>query len=250
MMKRLGLLGLLMLGGCFVGGAIAWTQLTSLPSGYSDNQVDVNAPRPDPSIARQSAQQVEQKLQTLRNPATTVTLGQQEINDVVTATIDSVGRKASITQAIRGVNTELTNGKLKAGAVIDFGKLQSTATAATSAVSSAKPSAEPGAEPSAEPSIVGQVLNRLPKLGNQSVYIGIEGTPKISDGQFQLDPSTRVTIGKLSLSLQDVANYVGVPPEKLQQELNQAIPLAVTNLPVQDINVTDQNLVIRSTNGK
>ncbi len=242
MMKRLGLLGLLMLGGCFIGGAIAWTQLTSLPSGYSDNQIDANAPRPDPSVARQAAQQVEQKLQTLRNPATTVTLGQQEINDVVTATIDSVGRKASITQAIRGVNTELTNGKLKAGAVIDFGKLQSTATAATSAGDGTAPNTEP----STEASIVGQVLTRLPKLGNQSVYIGIEGTPKISDGQVQLDPSTRVTIGKLSLSLQDVANYVGVPPEKLQQELNQAIPLAVTNLPVQDINVTDQNLVIRS----
>jgi hypothetical protein len=191
-----------------------------------------NNPDPTGEAARQSALQVAEKLKSLRNPQTTVTLDQQEINDVVTATIDQVSRKASIPQAIRGVNTELSNGKLKAGAVVDFSKVQASELSG------------------GEKQVLVEALKRLPGLGDREVYVGIESAPQIRNGQVQLDPSTQVKIGAISLSLKDVANYVGVTPDQLQAEINKALPIALADLPVQDVNVSDRQLVIRSSEAK
>jgi hypothetical protein len=232
MKRRLGFLGLFLLGGVLVGGAIAWNQATRLPQWYTQNQLN----RPDPTAqqftARESALQVAEKLKSLRNPQTTITLDQQEINDVVTATIDQVSQKANIPQAIRGVNTELENGKLKAGAVIDFSKVQS------------------GELSGQQQQVLAETIKRVPGLGDREVYVGIESTPQIRNGQVQLDPDTKVRIGAISLSLKDMANYVGVTPEQLQTEINQALPIVLADLPVQDVNVSDRQLVIRSSEAK
>jgi hypothetical protein len=227
-MKRWGLVGLLIVGGGLIGGAIAWNQATHLPQWYTANQMIP----PNPTSARQSAQQVEQKLQALQTPQTTISLDEQEINDVVTATIDRVSRQAQIPEVVRGVNTQLVNGQLKAGAVIDFAKLSAGENAGNKQM------------------MLAEALKRVPGLADREVYIGIESTPQIRNGQVQLDPNTKVKVGSLSLSLQDMANYLGVTPEKLQQELNQALPIALSNLPVDEVNVVDQNLILHSPNAK
>jgi hypothetical protein len=227
-MKRLGLLGLCLVGGVLGGGAIAWSQATRLPAWYTANQTATS----DPATARQAAKDVEAKLQSLRNPQASVKLDQQEINDVVTATIDTVSRQANIPEAIKGVNTEITDGKLKAGAVIDFKKLQSADLSQPKKM------------------ILAEGLKQVPGLGDREVYVGIEGSPKISNGQVRLDPDTKLKVGEISVSLKDMANYVGVTPAQLEAEINKALPIALSGLPVDDVNLSDKSLIIRGTEAK
>ncbi|MBE9030391.1 hypothetical protein IQ266_11675 [filamentous cyanobacterium LEGE 11480] len=224
MKKLIGFLGLLCIGGGVAGAAVAWQQVTSLPSWYTDNAV---AP-PNPDTTEQSARRVEQKLKSLRNPATTVKLNNQEISDMVAATVTEVNRQAQLPDVIRGVNAELAEGKVKAGAVIDFAQLDS------SQLTNEKQQK------------IAKTLKRLPGVGDRQLYVGIESVPTVRNGRFEIDPTTRVQIGNLSLSLDEAAKYVGVAPSKLQADINRAIPMVMSDVALQDVNIQDQNLVIRS----
>jgi hypothetical protein len=219
-MKRLGIFALFIIAGLITGGWVAWNQATRLPS----TTIMATA---DPTSAAQNADQVAQKLRQLQTPATTVTLSQQEVSDVVTTTIDELSRQAHMPEAIRGVNTELIDGKLKAGAIIDLSKLPATN------------------ESGRRRNMLTKVLQRLPGMGDRPIYVGIESKPKISNGQVELDADTQFKVGAISLSLQDMAKYVGVTPAQLQVELNKALPIG--DLPLDAIDITDRQLVLRSS---
>jgi hypothetical protein len=224
MKKVLGLFGLFCAVGGVAGGAIAFQQMTRLPKWYTDNAV---GPTPAPQ-ADAAARAVEQKLKMLKNPETTVNLSNQELNDIVTATIGEVARQSQIPDAVRGMNAQVTDGKVKAGAVIDFAQLRSAE------LKNGKQQA------------MINTLAKLPGVGDRQLYVGIESTPTVQDGKFELDPNTRVQIGDLSLTLTDAAKYTGVTPERLQASINKAIPLAMSGVALQDVTVDQENLVLRS----
>ncbi len=224
MKKVLGLLGLFCAVGGVAGGAIAFQQMTRLPKWYTDNAV---TPPPTPQ-ADAAARLVEQKLKALKNPETTVNLSNQELNDIVTATIGEVARQSQIPDAVRGMNAQVTDGKVKAGAVIDFAQLRSAE------LKNGKQQA------------LVNTLAKLPGVGDRQLYVGIESVPTVKDGKFELDPNTRVQIGDLSLTLADAAKYTGVTPERLQATINQAIPLAMSGVALEEVKVDAQNLVLRS----
>ncbi len=223
MKKVLGLVGLFCAVGGIAGGAIAYQQMTRLPKWYTENSVT-----PPPPQADAAARQVEQKLKTLKNPETTVSLSNQELNDIVTATIAEVARQSQIPDAVRGMNAQVADGKVKAGAVIDFAQLQSAA------LKNGKQQA------------IIATLAKLPGVGDRQLYVGIESTPTVQDGKFELDPNTRIQIGDLSLTLADAAKYTGVTPDRLQASINQAIPLAMSGVALADVTVDQENLVLRS----
>jgi hypothetical protein len=224
MKKVLGLFGLLCAVGGVAGAAIAFQQMTRLPKWYTENSV---TPTPTPQ-ADAAARLVEQKLKALKNPETTVSLSNQELNDIVTATIGEVAKQSQIPDAIRGMNAQVTDGKVKAGAVIDFAQLRSAE------LKNAKQQA------------IVATLAKLPGVGDRQLYVGIESQPTVKDGKFELDPNTRVQIGELSLTLADAAKYTGVTPERLQASINKAIPLAMSGVALEDVKVDQENLVLRS----
>lgn len=224
MNRAVGFLGLFGLVGVFAGGAIGWQQATSLPNWYTEDSV---AP-PEADTVYQSARRVEQKLKTLQNPQTTVTLNSREISDMVTAVVSESNRQSQIPEAVRGVNAQLADGKVKAGAVIDFGKLQA------SDLTNQK-----------QQTIV-TTLKRLPGISDRQLYIGIESIPTVRNGRFELDPQTRLQIGNLSLSLDEAAKYTGIQPQRLQAEVNRAIPIAMSDVRLQEVNIQNNTLVLQS----
>jgi hypothetical protein len=223
-MKRLGLFLLFIIAGSITGGMLAWNQATRLPSTTTATTADMKTS--DVTTAAQNAAQVSQKLRQLQTPATTVILSQQEVSDVVTSTIDELSRQAHMPEAIRGVNTELIDGKLKAGAIIDLSKLPTTEQSGKSR------------------NILTKVLQRLPGMGDRPIYVGIESTPKISNGQVQLDANTQFKVGAINLSLEDMAKYVGMTPAQLQADLNKALPIG--DLPLDAVSITDRQLILQS----
>ncbi len=225
MNKTVGFLGLFGLAGGLVGGAIGWQQVTSLPNWYTENR---SVAPPEADTADQSARRVEQKLKTLQNPQTTVTLSNREINDIVTAVVDESSRQSQIPEAVRGVNAQLVNGKVKAGAVIDFGRLEASDLTTQ------------------KQQTVMTTLKRLPGISDRQLYIGIESIPTVRNGRFELDPQTRLQIGNLSLSLDEAAKYTGIRPERLQAEINRAIPIAMSDVTLKEVNIQNDNLVLQS----
>jgi hypothetical protein len=101
-------------------------------------------------------------------------------------------------------------------------------------------------QPTAKQQAVINTLKRLPGVGDRPLYIGIESVPTVRNGRFELDPQTKVQLGNLSLSLDEAAKYTGVPPQRLQAEINRAIPIAMSGVALKDVNIQDQNLVLRS----
>jgi hypothetical protein len=219
-MKRLGIIAVLIAISLLAGTGIAWYQATQLPSWYSPTAPALTPP-PSNSL-------VDQKLRTLYGPNATVSLTSQEVNDVVAATLVQVGQDARVPSAIKGVHTELTGGQLKAEAVVDLAQLQT------------------GKFAQAEQTVLANILAKLPGLRDREVYIGLETTPQVVNGQVKLDRATRIRLGNVSLSLQDVSQQLGVSPAELEQGLNKALPLALSGLPVRDLTVQDGNLVLKS----
>jgi hypothetical protein len=219
-MKRLGIIALLLGMSMVAGAGIAWYQATQLPSWYSPTATAMASPA--------AASAVDQKLRALYGPNATVSLSAQEVNDVVAATLVQVGQDARVPNAIKGVHTELKGGQLKAEAVVDLKQLQA------------------GKFAQAEQNLLANILQKLPGLGDREVYVGLETSPQVVNGQVKLDPATRVQVGNVSLSLQDVAGQLGVSPAQLEQGLNKALPLALSGLPVQDLTVQEGNLLLKS----
>jgi D-alanyl-D-alanine carboxypeptidase len=223
MKKIVGLLGLVTVLGGAAGGAIAWKQMTRLPNWYESDAKSTGA-RDRTAAARQ----VEQKLKGLQNPGTTVSLSSQELDALVGATLEEVSRQAQVPDAVRGIKAEMVDGKLKAGAVIDFAQLRSAE------VKTGKQTA------------VLNTLAKLPGVADRQIYVGIASAPTVVDGKFELDPQTQVQIGDLQLSLADAAKYTGVSPDQLQNAINRAIPVAMSGVALADVKLDNEALVLRS----
>jgi hypothetical protein len=221
-MKKVALIFALIVSGVFAGAAYAYHQATSLPSWYRENRTTL-----DPAIRQQNAAKVEAKLRSLQAPNQQVTLTQQELNDLVTASVDQAIAQAQIPPAVKGVQAELHDNKLKTGAVIDLQELQS------------------GNLSDQEQAILSAALQQIPGLKDRTVYIGMESSPRLVNGQVELDPNTQIQIGNLSFNLKDVANQVGMTPEQLQQEINQVLP-TLNQIPLDQISIENGSLVIRS----
>jgi hypothetical protein len=222
MKKIIGLLGLCTLVGVG-GGAIAWQQMTRLPSWYESDAKPI-----DNGDRLAAARQVEQKLKSLQNPDTTVSLNNQELNALVGATLEEVSRQAQVPDAVRSIKAEMVEGKLKAGAVIDFAQLRSAE------LKNGKQTA------------VLNTLAKLPGVADRQIYVGISSSPTVLDGKFELDPQTQLQIGDLQMSLADAAKYTGVSPDRLQNAINRAIPVAMSGVALQDVKLDNQELVLRS----
>ncbi|MEB3294437.1 MAG: hypothetical protein VKJ24_14865 [Synechococcales bacterium] len=222
-MKKVALVFTLVISSVFAGAAYAYHQATSLPSWYQDTQ----ATPIDPAKLQQNAAQVETKLRSLQTPNQEIRLSQQEINDVVTASVDQAIAQAQLPRAVKGMHTELQENKLKTGAVVDLQELQSSNLSES------------------EQTILGEVLKRIPGINDRTIYIGIESSPRIVKGQMELDPNTKIQIGNLSFSLQEVAQKVGMTPAEVQQEINRLLP-TLQQIPLEQASVENGNLVLRS----
>ncbi|WP_156119662.1 hypothetical protein [Leptolyngbya sp. KIOST-1] len=69
-------------------------------------------------------------------------------------------------------------------------------------------------------------FSTVPMLGDRPLYIGIEGSPRVTNGRLVLGNDTRVQIGRVNLSIADVARLTGLDPAQLTEQINLALPQA------------------------
>lgn len=218
-----------------------WHQLTELPQWYAHD-----APRSEAQIQKSSAA-VEKKIasqvqatQPSSNKATNtgsssgssradtvqVALNSEELNDLlVTRIVEKSGGK-SIPESVKGIQTSVQNNTLKTGAVVDVKALQNSNLGTH------------------QKALLNEVTQRFP-VGDRKVYIGVEGKPAIQNGKLHFDENAKIQVGNMSFTIAEVANRLGVPPEKVQDQLNLELKLRGFN--ASDIDFADGNAILRGS---
>ena len=229
--KKIGwiLLALILGGGAFL--LYYWRQATKLPNWYAptadlsvelkdsktiDAEKEVLVSRIESEIADQA---LVDQADPLENQPVEVELTAEEFNTIVSA--EPTAQK--VLQLTKGFNTTIEDGVLESGFVINLADLP---------VESLNRQGQ---------AVLQQVMQTLPGLENQDLYIGIEGQPRIEQGQLRWDENTRFKVGGLSLSLNDVAQQLGLSPEQLQQ----LISLELAELDLSDVELSEQSVLIR-----
>ncbi|WP_246162760.1 hypothetical protein [Brasilonema sennae] len=227
---------LLLLLCCAIAGSSAvlfffWQQATQLPTWYSNPSTTASLPAKTEQNETQiqpSQQQVLSKISDHlkgANAKREVQLDANEVNTLILSGIAQTSDKSRLAQAVVKTNTQIQDGKISAGAVIDFRTIPLNEL------------------PSQEQVAISKLLSTVPILKYRPVYIEVEGKPKVHNKQISLDETTRVKLGSLSLTLSDMYQRFGLD----EKRLNQQVANELKKLPVEvkDVEVMGDRLVVR-----
>lgn len=227
--KRWVFLSCILLG--VVGGPLfAWHQATQLPEWYENptiagSVIDLN----DRTTLHQAEQSVETKLEQIQ-PATNgtaeVELNATDINTLLAAEVARIADAQNLTSGVKRIKTSVENGKIESGAVVNLSDLPE------------------GALNQQQQHLVTKLIETFPALAKRDVYVGIEGTPTVENGQLNL-AGTQLRIGNLRFSMADVASQLGISETTLNEELIQR--LAPERFGIQDVELAGDRIRIRGT---
>jgi hypothetical protein len=227
--KRWVFLGCILLGG--VGGPLfAWHQATQLPEWYGQptiagNMIDLS----DRTALQQAEKAVESKLDQVQpapDGTAEVELSEADINALLASEVARRADAQDLTAGVKRIKTRVNNGKIESGAVVNLSDLPE------------------GVLQPQEQSLVTRLVQAFPALVEQDVYVGIEGTPTVTNGQVNL-AGTQLRIGNLRFSLADVANQLGVSEADVNEELIRR--LAPEQVGIQDVKLVGDRVRIRGT---
>ncbi|MGC1308367.1 MAG: hypothetical protein WA885_14170 [Phormidesmis sp.] len=153
-----------------------------------------------------------------------VAISAGELNQMVTDAIASQPYSAPILQVAKGVNTSIEKGRIESGMVMNLSELPLESL------------------PAEGQQAVEQLTSTFPFLANRDVYLGIEGSPTVVDGQLSFD-DTHIKVGQLRLPVANVASQLGLSQATLEQQLGSL--LAQQGLTPEDVQIVDGQLVIR-----
>ena len=156
-----------------------------------------------------------------------VSINEAELNSLLTSALISQGDGSELTNAIKGINTAIGDGKIESGVVFDLSDLPTENLSRR------------------EEAAIATALKAFPLLKDRPIYIGIEGKPTIANGRIQLDDNIKVKVGKLSMTLPELSQRFGIPLSKLENRLNEQ--LLLSGLDISEVDLTGQELRLHGT---
>lgn len=231
--------------GVLVGGAYAWHEATQLPDWYRQSETKVSnetmqsiTPLQQQTVEAQAYRtQLQQQLtaaaassadgvtnpNTVSTPApANVKLSASEMNHLVVSELTTNASTKPYLPAIKGVDTEITSGQLKSGAVVNLSDLPLDQL------------------PASQKKMVDQLVQTFPQVADRDIYVALRGQPKLVNGQIQLQEGAQVQIGNLNIGLKTLAQRLGVSEAALEQQLT----LHLGDLQVQNIQLQDDQAVL------
>jgi hypothetical protein len=250
--KQIGLVLLLMFGGSLAGIYYIWHEATKVPDWVSKTppQMSPNVQQTQTNLERRIQAQVRQSQvpqtiaqvtplpialpsapqsapQPIEKPKVEVKVSSSELNDLIAAKVTDQSKGNSLPKSVKGFHTAVENETLKTGAIVDMKELQSSNLGAK------------------DQELVSKIAQNFPMLGQQDVYIGVSGKPKVQDGKLKFDRDTKVQIGNLSLTVDEIAARLGISPEQVQEKLNMQFQLQ--GLDLKDIELQNGTATLRGT---
>lgn len=146
-----------------------------------------------------------------------LSLNSQELTAIAASEADRLSQKFGIPGVAQSVSAHIADGKLEGGVTVNLSALP------------------PNSLSSQERSALESVLKTIiPELSNQDIYIGLSGQPIVTDGQVEWGPNLRIHIGGLALSVEQVAQKVGINEGDLRHELNRVLAqFKVSNIAIE-----------------
>jgi len=184
------------------------TQIQASPQPKNIN-IAPNLPNAKPSSAPENVQ---------------VALSSSELNDLLVTKLTEKAGGQPLPSSVKGFHTSVKNDKLKTGAVVDVEDLKNSGLGAQ------------------QQALLTQITEKFP-VNDRKIYIGVEGKPEIQNGKLRFDQNAKIQVGNMSFTIAEVAQRFGVPPEKVQDQLN--LELKLRGLSVKDIDFQDGNAILR-----
>lgn len=200
------------------GAAYTWNQATRLPTWYTPSATTLSEVGSANELLSSKVTQPEP------GASLTLTLSEQEVNQVVLGAIAQQPETAQFLKASKGINTSLENEQIESGMVVNLSDIPADAL------------------PPQGQEALAQLTQKFPILANRDIYVGIKGSPRIEEGRLVLDDNTMVTIGRFQLPLSELANQLGLPKAQIEAQLDQA--LAQNGINLQDIQIEKGQVVI------
>ncbi|MFE1747607.1 hypothetical protein [Coleofasciculus sp. H7-2] len=155
-----------------------------------------------------------------------IDLSENEVNDLVISTI-AKDKNNSKLLASTNINTTIKNGHLESGLVFNISDV---------------PKEELNQQ---EKELLEKVIETFPFLEDKEVYIGVEGKPRVEDGQLKLEEETKIKVGNLSFTTSELSQRLGIPKEKIEQRLK--LELELGRLKINDIEIKENNASIKGS---
>ena len=152
-----------------------------------------------------------------------VTVSSSELNDMVMDAIASRPYTAPILDTAKDITTAIKKDRIESGARINLSDLPLEAL------------------PAEGRQAVEQLTQTFPFLANRDVYVGVEGSPRIVNGDLSLD-DTYIRFGQLRLPVGSVANQLGLSRGEIEQQIGAL--LDQQGMSLSDVRIEDGQLVI------
>lgn len=195
-----------------------WTEATTIS--LSDSKA-LQSAKTTAKAKLQAAERSASRAPDSANPAAapqsqSVTFNSQELTALAAAEADDLSQQLGVSGVARSVSAQIIDGKLEGGVTVNLSALP------------------PDSLSSKERSLLESALRAIPELSKQDIYIGLSGQPIVEDGQVQWGPNLRVHVGGIALSVEQIAQQIGINEADLRKELNQVLAdLKVSSLAIE-----------------
>ncbi|WP_310418937.1 hypothetical protein [Chamaesiphon sp. OTE_8_metabat_110] len=220
-----------------IGGAYyVWQQAIQVPEEYSkantDEKIDSQSLPLQPSQITERAAVTKQKISAPIERARSgqkvnVKLSDRDLNNLVVAKLATSQQNKQIPLGIKGIKTNIKDGKIYTGAMVNLDKLTHDG--------------QPGSQTAA----LAKLTDKLTFLKGRDVYIGVVGKPTLTGDRIEFASDTQIKVGNMNFTIAQLAENLGVSAEKLQQTID--LQLQQQNLKVNRIDIRNNGLEIEGS---
>jgi hypothetical protein len=220
-----------------LGGAslwsFTWKNALVLPSWYQTSKPATVSPTVEqgqtvsvtqPTATGSTPSSIQKQLQSQQNATqATLQLTAQDTNQWIQTAIAQAPDYTALQPAIRGINTEIKEGQLTSGVVIDTRQLS---------VEKLSPELRQSLE---------STFQQFPMLKDREFYVGLTGAPKIKNNRLVLDESAQLQLGNMSIPMPQAMKLFGITPEQLEIPINGK----AWDLKVQNAEINEEKLILK-----
>lgn len=212
--------------GLGAGAAYYWMQATALPPA---TQIAEAAPpvlatnRPNPSAESILAQKLAtgDGVRYEGNNRVAITLSEAEMNQIILDGLAQVPEAQSMLQSAQGIHTSIQGQRVRSGITLNPADLPTENL----------------------PSQAQRALDMATLFGNQSLYVGFEGSPRVENGRLVLGNDTQIQVGRINLTLADIERVTGLNAAQLSQTASVTLPQ--TGLTLDGLEFADGTAILR-----
>jgi hypothetical protein len=217
------------------GGGLyyVWQQAIKLPDDYLKETVGSKqgtpAPPLQPSQITARAAVTTQKIvapieQAKVGQKIDVKLSDRDLNNLVIAKLATSQPNKQLPTGVKGVKTNIKDGKIHIGALVNLGQLAASGT------------------PDSQTAALNKITGKLIFLKDLNIFVGIVGTPIVDSSKVKFSEDTEIKVGSISFTIAQIANNLGVAPAKIQQMID--LQLQQKNFKIDRVNLGNNGLSI------